>query len=136
MSWDIFVQDIPSDAKSVEDIPDDFSPKPIGSPADVLEAVRSVAPFADFSDPTWVQIDAPGINIEVSIRSEEPLASFAFHVRGGDCSAGVVSDILSRLRLRAFDPASDSGIFDPQSASESFQKWKEYRDRVVQKRTV
>ena len=67
MSWDIFVQDIPWTARSVADIPDDFSPRPIGSPSRVLEAIRAAAPFADVSDPTWVRIDALGVSIEVNL---------------------------------------------------------------------
>jgi len=136
MSWDIFVQDIPTEAQSVADIPDDFSPQPIGSPSQVLAAVRSAAPFADFSDPTWVRIDAPGVSIEVSIAAEESLNSFAFHIYGGDCSAGVVADILQRLRLRAFDPASGSGIFDSSQAVESLHRWQQYRTHVLNTRNA
>jgi hypothetical protein len=131
MSWDIFVQDVPDSAKSVSEIPDDFRPQPIGSVADVLNAIRACIPFADFSDPTWVRVDGPGLNMEINIETEEPLYSFAFHVRGGDCSPGLIAEILERLHLRAFDPASDSGIFDPSSAAESLKRWQEYRDRVV-----
>jgi hypothetical protein len=132
MSWDIFVQDIPGTARSVADIPDDFSPRPISSPSRVLDAIRAAAPFADVSDPTWVRLDAPGVSIEVSLGTDDPLDSFAFHVHGGDCSAGVVADILDRLQLRAFDPASDSGIFDPSRAAESFHRWQEYRNHVLE----
>jgi hypothetical protein len=131
MSWDIFVQDIPAGAQSVADIPDNFSPQPIGSASQVLEAIRSVAPFADFSDPAWVRIDAPGVSLEVSVRPEESLRSFAFHIHGGEASAGVVADILQRLDLRAFDSASDSGIFDSSQAAESLHRWQEYRIHVL-----
>jgi hypothetical protein len=31
MSFDVFVQDIPADAKVIDDIADDFEPKTIGS---------------------------------------------------------------------------------------------------------
>ncbi|HEY3898268.1 MAG TPA: hypothetical protein VGM54_06630 [Chthoniobacter sp.] len=136
MSWDIFVQDIPVEARTLAEIPDDFSPQPIGAPSHILDAIRAAAPFADLSDPTWVRIDAPGISMEVGVRAEDPLYSFAFHIRGGDCSAGVVADILQRLQLRAIDPASDSGIFDSSKAAESLQRWQQYRDRVLESREV
>ena len=131
MSWDIFVQDIPSAAQSIDDIPDDFRPSHIGSRSRVLEAIRSAAPFVEFRSDSWASLDAPGVSMEISIRVEEPLKSFAFHIFGGDCSTGLVADILSRLNLRAFDPASDSGIFEPSRASESLQRWQEYRDHVL-----
>lgn len=136
MSSDIFVQDIPAEAHSVADIPDDFSPKPIGSPSGVLDAIRSAAPFADFSDPTWVRIEAPGVSIEASLGADDPLDGFAFHIHGGDGSAGVVADVLQRLQLRAFDPASDSGIFDSPKAAESLHRWQQYRTHVLESRNA
>ena len=131
MSWDIFVQDIPSDARSVADSPDDFRPLPIRARAQVLEVIHSVAPFADFRDAACVHLDAAGVNIDISLDAEDPLRGFVFHIYGGDYSAGIVSDILKRLELRAFDPASDTGIFDPSRAEESFRRWQQYSDRVL-----
>jgi hypothetical protein len=136
MSWDIFVQDIPRGARSVADIPDAFSPQTIGSRQSILETICAVAPFADISDPTLVHLEAPGVDIEVSLGADDPLGRFAFHVRGGECSAGVVADILHRLHLRAFDPASSTGIFDAAKAKESFRQWQQYRDRVLQTRNI
>lgn len=88
MSWDIFVQDIPADARSVGDIPNDFSPLPIGPVSRILDAIRAAAPFADFSDPTWIRLDRPGVSMEISVQNEEPIRGFAFHIRGGNASAG------------------------------------------------
>jgi hypothetical protein len=51
MSWGIFVQDIPPDARTVDDIPDSFVPAPIGQRSFIIEEIQKVAPFADFSDP-------------------------------------------------------------------------------------
>ena len=70
--------------------------------------------------------------MEISVSAADPLDGFAFHIRGGDCSAGIVADILQRLQLRAFDPASDSGIFDSSQASESLRRWQQYRTQVLE----
>lgn len=51
MSWDIFVQDLPSDTKTIEDIPDDFVPRPLGLRSDIIAAILNVAPYANFTDP-------------------------------------------------------------------------------------
>ena len=136
MSWDIFVQDIPAEARSVADIPDDFAPQPIGSPLRVLDALRAVAPFADFSDPTWVRIDAPDACMEVGIGADNPVECFAFHIRGGSGSIGIVAEVLQRLHLRAFDTASATGIFDPSQAAESLHRWQQYRAHVLASRTT
>lgn len=40
-------------------------------------------------------------------------------------------EILERLKLRAFDPGSATGIFDPATASESLARWREYRAQML-----
>lgn len=39
MSWDISILDLPSDAVSVADIPDDFEPQPLGKRVDFIDAL-------------------------------------------------------------------------------------------------
>ena len=134
MSWDIFVQDIPGAARSIADIPDDFEPSPIGSRSHILEAIRCIAPFAEFPNDSWARLDAPCVSIEISLGTDDPVMSFAFHIYGGECSAGVVTDILTRLELRALDPTSDSGIFEPARACESLQRWQQYRAHGLESR--
>lgn len=131
MSWDIFVQDIPRLATSVDEIPDDFIPGPIASRAVILDAIQAVLPFADVSDPSWIRIDSQGVALEISIQEADPVESFAFHVRGGEHSIGAIAEILARLGLRAFDPQAQSGIFDPSTAAESLARWQAYRDRAL-----
>ena len=129
MSWDIFVQDIPADATTVEDIPADFVPAPVGQRSHIIESIRKVAPFADFSDPAWGVIDGDDFSIEVSLGPNENVKDFAFHVRGGDIAAGVVSDLLRHLGLRAFDSGTGD-IFDHERASTGLKQWHTYLQRV------
>jgi hypothetical protein len=131
MSRDIFVQDLPPGATTVDDIPEDFEPRSIGlRRADIIAAITEIVPYADFSDPGWGTIDLPGTTIvasdgpgvwlrgetiEVNLGDDEQVDGFAFHVRGGGIEADrLVAKILRRLKLRALDPSSDSGVFvDP-----------------------
>lgn len=135
MSWDIFVMDIPSDVRRVEEIPEDFKPAPLMSRGALIERIMAIVPTADFSDPTWGNIEGPDYSIEVNIGEDDPVSSFAFHVRGsGDAAAGVVAAILSDLGLRAVDTAADDttgGFFDAERALESFRRWRDYRDLVI-----
>lgn len=121
MSWDIFAQDIPPDVKHVDEISSDFETRLIRDRSRVLKAIRLVAPGADMSDPSWVRIDDPtSFSIEVNLGNDERLTSFAFHVRGGEEAAVVVAAIFSELRLRAFDPQSETGLFDAASNEDEF----------------
>jgi hypothetical protein len=103
MSWDIFVQDFPPDAATFDDVPNDFVPASIGKRSEIIRIIKDVAPSADFSDPSWGKIDGDKFSIELSLGNDEELGSFAFHVRGDNEAAAVVSEILIRLKLRAFD---------------------------------
>lgn len=91
MSWDIFVQDLPRDAATVADIPQDFKPAPIGKRADVIARIKEVVPSTDFSDPSWGQIEGEDWSIEVNIGKNETCSGFALHVRGGDEAVGVTA---------------------------------------------
>jgi len=131
VSFDVFVQDLPPDARTVADIPDDFAPKPIGRRADIVAGILRAAPATSFADPTWGVINGPGFSIEVNIGPEEVLDSFAFHIRGGQETLFVVADILRELRLRAIAPGTDSGFFEPLELGAAYTAWQAYRRQVV-----
>ena len=132
MSWDIFVQDIPKDAVSVADIPDDFEPSSIGERQEIIGKIRSIIPTANFKDPAWGIIDGPDYSIEVNLGKDEILDGFALHIHGGSLSPFLVDEILSCLGLRAFDLNSESGIFSiGPDGSEGQKSWSEYRERIV-----
>lgn len=115
VSRDIFVQDIPPSAQSVEDIPDDWMPNALPITAsDVIAAVCELVPAADFSTPTWGHVALPGADVEVNVPDEIPLRFFALHVRAIDSSADAFVDaLLKKLGVRALDPegAPVTGIF-------------------------
>jgi hypothetical protein len=131
MSFDVFVQDIPASAKSTDDIPDDFVPKPIGARSTVVAAIRKVAPEVKFADPAWATIDGDDYSIELNLGHEDPVTAFAFHVRGGEDGLFLVADILTELDLRAFAPGTESGLFELDRSREAFLRWRDFRGRVV-----
>jgi len=129
LSWDTFVQDLPADARSVADIPQSFVPQPLMPRQALIDGIKAVVPGADFSDPAWGIIDGPDFSIEINIGDDDPVQSFAFHVRGGDLAAGVVADVIRQLGLRALDTGrDDGGFFDPDDAVASLRRWRAYRD--------
>ncbi len=135
MSYDIFVQDIPSSVQCVEDVPEDFCPESVGRRSEIAAVITAVAPEVDFSDPSWGIIEGGGWSIEVSLGQEEEVLGFAFHLRGsGEEPLSVIAEILRRLKLRAFAPGSDTGLFEPgPDVSGAFQKWQRYRDQAIRR---
>ena len=121
MARDIYVQDILTNVSEVKDIPSDWMPDPLPySHSEIVATIQRVVPAADFSDPEWGHIEGENFSIEVNIKREEPMRSFAFHCRANGLDADyVVADILEALSLRAFDIDSETGIFeDPRTRPE------------------
>lgn len=134
MSWDIIVQDIPAAAKSIADIPDDFEPRSIGSRAELIAAISTVLPAADFSDPAWGTFDDPDgrYSVEFGMDDDEEVYSFAMHIRGDETVVPVISAVLKAVGRRAFD-ASAGTIFDESRAYESLKSFNTHRDQTLGK---
>jgi hypothetical protein len=130
MSWDIFAQDLPTDAHHVSEIPDDFEPRAIGNRSTIAARIREILPTIQFRDSSWGTVDEPGCSMEIDLGSSEIATSVAFHVYGGDLAPGIVADLLAQFGWRALDPASKTGIFDPSDASSSYERWRQYRDNL------
>jgi hypothetical protein len=130
VSWDVFAQDLPADARCVDEIPNDFVPQPIGTRSEIIGKITEVAPFADFSDPAWGNIEGEDFSIEVGMGDDEEVQCVAFFVRGSDVAAGLISQILTHLKLRALDSGTGE-FFDHQNAAEGLRRWRQYRDRIV-----
>jgi hypothetical protein len=136
MSFDVFVQDLPRDARTLADIPEGYKPQPLGRRADILAGILRVAPQADFSDPTWGRIGGSGYSIEVNLGPDDPVQGFAFHVRGGMEALLVVASILEELRVRALAPGTDSGFFELSELGIAYSQWQAYRRQVIGERSA
>jgi hypothetical protein len=131
MSWDISVQNLPESALTVADIPHDFRPNTLGLRSDIIAKIKEVVPEADFRDPAWGRIEGQDWSIEINIGDSEVCDSFMFHVRGSAEPVGTIAAILDHLKLRAIDCQSGEFFVAGPQSTESLQRWREYRDRVV-----
>jgi len=133
VSWDIFVQDLPKDAKSIAEVPKDFVPGSVGARSEIIAKISEVVPDADFSNPAWGRIDDRSWSIEVNLGEATDVRGFTFHVRGGDEAAAVVGAILERLELRGLDSGTGEFFSVGADALESFRKWRAYRNGAVRR---
>ena len=125
MSWDIFVQELPPNVRTVADIPDTFRPGPLCKRADLIRRIKDFTPAVDFSDPAWGSLDAPTFSVEFNLGQHDMVEGFALHIRGGDAAAGFVAELLTHLGFRALDPRSESGLFEAgQVAEASLRRWR------------
>lgn len=126
MSFDIFVQDLPADAKTIDDIPDSFLPAPIGPRKRVLDAIRRAIPDVVFDDAGWANIESVTYSLEIHIDDADPTVAFALYLRRGEAALDVVAQILHELDCRALVPGTASGFFEPGEAREAYAQWRHW----------
>ena len=131
MSWDLFVMDLPREVNTTDALPPGWVPGPLPAREDIVRTILEVDPMADASDPAWVRVNGADFSIEINISDKTPLTEFACHIRGSDLAVGFIATLLERLQLRALDPGSETGLFDPVAAAVSLTRWRQYRDRVM-----
>lgn len=64
MSWDLFIQDLPSGTRTVDEIADSFEPAPLGDRAALNARIRQLEPNANFADLSWGEVAGDGYDIE------------------------------------------------------------------------
>jgi hypothetical protein len=135
MSWDVLFQDLPRGIRSIEEVPEDYEPKPLCTRAELIAKVTAVAPHVDFSDPTWGRIDGHDHSIELNVGEEDPVVAVMLHVRGGDSVLGLIHELALALDVLPLDCSSGELLdFESDAAKESLRAWREFRDAVVSPR--
>ena len=129
MSWDLFVQDW-GEFDSLEEIPDDFEPKPLGRRIDIIETVKNTEPTIDFTDPSWGLLENKLFSIEFNMGDSEILESFVMHVRGNELALPCIGNILNELNLKATG-GSTPNFFDVEKSKKDLQQWIDYRNSII-----
>jgi hypothetical protein len=128
MSWTV------SALGGVWPFPDDpaYEPPALGSGDEVRVRISAHLPGVDWSVPTWGLYAGDGFTFELSVGPEEPVVSFAVHVRGnGDPIANLLQfavpngwHLIDWSTGEAIDPALPSYA--------GWHGWQAYRDRIRQ----
>jgi hypothetical protein len=129
MSWDVFIQDLPPDARSVKDIPDEFHAQSLGRRDDVVGRIRSVFPDADFSDPAWGRLQKEGYSVDISVGDNEDVTGVTLHVRGSDEAVGAVISLIDAIGGRGVDSWTGE-LFDQAIALHSIRRWRAYLEEI------
>ncbi|MEO1032723.1 MAG: hypothetical protein AAFX55_15025 [Bacteroidota bacterium] len=131
MSWNLFVQDW-GDYKSLDEIPDDFSPKSIGKRTEIIQQIQEAEPTADFTDPSWGTLENDNFSIEFNMGNNEISNGFVMHVRGNEMVHSCIGNILEALNLKATD-GSTPYFFDIDKSKENLSQWIAYRNQLLKK---
>jgi hypothetical protein len=132
VSWDVYLFNGPPSAGTVEDVPDDFDPPPLGAVAEVLARLRDAVPDVDLADPEWGRLAGPTWSIELNIGAGDPVGSMMLHVRGtGDDVLPAILRIAAAVGCRALDVSTGDFLTGDPGQVAGWHGFQAYRDQVL-----
>ncbi|MDP4182133.1 MAG: hypothetical protein Q8942_13715 [Bacillota bacterium] len=93
--------------------------------------LKELLPDIDFSDPHWGVLATETYSIEFNIGGKDPVESIMLHIRGEDAPIDVIKKICSKTAWRAIDTSAGDFIDFENCPEESFNRWKRYRDKII-----
>jgi hypothetical protein len=131
VSFDVFFQSFPRNAKTLDEVPDHFAPAPLGSLANVRALLKSALPNMRLAQDGAGVVDADSFSAEIIMGDDDPCEGFMVSLRGGPGGAAIVDAICNVTGFRAVAPGVDRIITSGDEIGESFAGWRKYRDSVV-----
>lgn len=101
MTWAVYAMTAPPGVRRLDDVPDGYTPPPIGTAEEVLERIRAAAPDADTSDPRWVKVGG----VEVTVGKGVQVRDLSFYLADAT-GVPVVLDLARALGVTAYDTES------------------------------
>lgn len=129
MSWDVFIQHLPPEARHVADIPDEYEGEILGTRDEVIGKIRAKFPDADFSDPSWGTLVRDDYSIDICVNGEEAATAITLHVRGSDEAVSAVNTIIDAVGAQALDSWTGE-IYEPDIALHSIRRWRAYLEEM------
>ncbi|MEU4472929.1 hypothetical protein [Micromonospora sp. NPDC023888] len=128
----MFIFAAPPHARSVDQLPQDFDPLPLGTGPHIKRCLRETFPDLDLADPAWGQLVGPTWSIEFNIGSDDPVDSIMFHVRGGgDDVLAVVARIVAVTGGRALDISTGEFLTGDCPQTAGWNGFQQYRDQTL-----
>jgi hypothetical protein len=132
VSWDVFIFDAPPGATSVDQIPQDFEPPPLGGGPAIRQRLHDNVQGLDLSDPVWGRLHGQTWSIELNIGSKDPVDSIMLHVRGGgDDVLAVIAQIAASVGGRALDFSTGEFLTGDRSEAAGWHGFQRYRDQIL-----
>ena len=130
MSWDDCIVRFSQAYESLQDVPQDESPLPLGSTAEVRTAVSSVFPETDWSDPAWGVYFSDLGSIEFSLGDDEPATSLMLHVRASAAIVAPIVELLKKQNWNGIDGSTGQLLEMAPDPTEGIEGWRAFRDRA------
>ena len=109
MSWAIYAMRGPGGVRRLDDIPDGYSPPSLGTAEEVVALVREVVPDVDATRRSWLRMEGPDHDVEMTIGKGVDVRDITFYLNNGPRSIPIVLEISHRLGVTPYD--TESGNF-------------------------
>jgi hypothetical protein len=130
MSWDVLLMRLPEGTASLEEIPDDFQPMPLGPRGQVLDALRAAEPAVDLTDSACGRLAGPTWSMELHIGSEDTVDTIMLCIRGtGDDVLAHVIGMATSLGCGVF--SGSDGEVVTEADTESWHASQRFTEHVL-----
>jgi len=131
MSWDALIfngQDVPA---SIEDVPNDWRPNPLGNPEQIKSKISSVLTNISWDEAGNGKVESPEFAIEFHIAQEEQIDTIGVRIVGDGDPIPILVRLCRTNGWVIFDNQAGDLINFDNNPSASWHKFTEWRDRVI-----
>jgi len=131
MSWDVSICKFPQHYATVDEIPSDQMPIPLGTRAEIHRAVLEVFPGTDWKGPVWGVWDSEYGAIEFNLGDSDPLEGFMLHVRAGAEVVGGIVQLCIDNGWQGVDLNTGEFVEVVEDPEQGLELWRAFRDRIL-----
>ena len=116
---------------AIQDLPDDFKPDPLGDADQLRNQLADFFGGVNWDDPAWGILEGDGFSFEFNFTKSGTVDTFTLHVRGGGDAVTPIVEMCKHFGWQALDYSTGDFIDLKSPTSESWQRFQEFRDRVI-----
>jgi hypothetical protein len=138
MSWDVSLFPAEGAPAPGKEIPEDWSPAPLGTAAEVRSRIADVLPAVVWDDKGWGTLEGTGWSIEFNFGRKDPVESVMLHIRGNGNPLSVLSALCQRNSWAALDLSTGEFLDLSAPSAKGWKEFRQFRDqllRIFQKRS-
>lgn len=111
---------------------DDFEPPPMGSPGDVMAAIKRGFPNTDWSNDGWGHFDGRGYRIDFHVGEESPVRSLMLNLYGDHAFLKDVAALCRNQGWQAHDPQTGKFLDLSNPSAEGVERFERFLEQVAE----
>ena len=132
MSWDALILNGTGVPRSLSNVPQDWTPPPLGDPLSIRAELSASIPQIEWTpDRDYGAIETNEFAIEFRVPDEKPLKAIMIRIVGGGNPIALLVELCREKGWVIFDNQVGDLMDLDDDPTESWQKFKAWRDRTV-----